>query len=225
MTKNFKFCNEDFLYLYYYNPAPFYNQFYIEDATKSIIDSMGNHPNFHLIFKYNAEKRIRATFIVFDDEELEDLDVKCICTLFHGDRSDSYCFFYEMYEDSIIGCVQVAHQYDSQRIAIEMNVGIDVDIYFNKLCSMFGKPVYESTTMLYYRESDNCFRLLDMILSELPGRCVPLLGGTPVVENKSINNVNFLIYKSQQDTSFLVSRTLDGKNPTDIMLSDIEILK
>ena len=123
MTNNFKFCNDDFLNLYCYKPAPFYNQFYLEDATKSLIDSMGEHPNFHLVFKYNPEKRIRATFIVFDEEGLQEMDVKCICVLFHGDRRDNYCFFYEMYEDQTIGCVQVAHQYNSDRIVLEMNVG------------------------------------------------------------------------------------------------------
>ena len=186
---------------------------------------MGEHPNFHLVFKYNPEKRIRATFIVFDEEGLQEMDVKCICVLFHGDRRDNYCFFYEMYEDQTIGCVQVAHQYNSDRIVLEMNVGTDINTYFDKLCDILGNPMYESTTMLYYKENDNCFRLLDMILSELPGRCFPLLGGEPTIEIKKCNGKDFIFYKSKQDNSFLVARVINDNNPSDIMLSDIEILK
>jgi len=225
MTKNFKFCNEDFLPLFCYKPAPFYNQFNLEKQTKLVLDSMGEHPDYHLVFKYNPEKRIRATFIVFDDEELENLDVKCICVLFHGHRLDSYCYFYEVYDDSTIGCIQVAKQFDDSRIVLEMNVGTDIDKYFDKLCSMFGKPSTESITMLYYKDDDDCFRLLDMILSELSGRCLPLLGGAPIIENITINNTNFIIYKSKENMNYLIARTVDGKNPSDIMLSDIEILK
>ena len=224
MTKNFEFCNENFLDFYYHEPWRFYNQFYLEDSTRSLIDSMGDHPDFHLVFKYNAEKRIRATFIVFDDKELKDMDVKCICVLFHGDSRDNYCYFYEVYEDSTIGCVQVAHQLDSKRIVLGMDVGTDIDAYFDKLCSRLGQSTYESTTMLYHRDGEDDFRLLDIILSELPKRCVPLLGGSPVMERKNINNVDFLVYKSKWDNTFLASRTIDGKNPTDILLSDIEIL-
>ena len=219
MKENYTFYYDEFLKLFCYKPYMYYNQFLLENETQSIIDSVGNHPNCYLIFKYNADIRIRATFIVFDDE-LEDMDIKCICILFHGGRSDNYCYFYEQNEDLSIRCVQVAHRSMETRIVKDNNAGDDIDIWFEKLCASFDKPINDSITMIYYKENDDCFRLLDMIPSELVSRCAVLLEGDPMLVSKKYSGVNYLFYKSMIDNSYLVARTMDGHNPTDILLED-----
>ena len=225
MTENFKFCNKEFLYSFVYKPSYYYNQFGIEEATRDVIDSVGEHPKFHIVFNYDEKKKIRATFIVFDQKEFKELDVSCICVLFQGDRFNNYCYFYEVYDDNTIGCIQVCEGINTDRKVLDLNVGTNIDEYFKKLCERFDLFNNNSITMLYYLEKENRFRLLDLIESEFEGRCIPLLGGKPIKESKIINSEKFIFYKSQVNGNYLVARTIDGKNPIDIKFTDIEILK
>lgn len=224
MTKNFKFCNIEFLPLFNSKPYYFYNQFYNKAFTSQLLDSMGDHPNCKIEFKYNDKKRIRATFITFDDA-INEMDVKCICILFHGDRNEYYCYFYELHEDGSIGCVEVANNNDDNRIVRYLNAGTNTNEYFKKLCSFFGESKYETVTMLFYKETDDCFRILDMDLSQLDSRSLALLGSTPTKTCEIHNNIKFVFYKSQEDSSYLVARTNDGINIVDALLSDIDCLK
>ena len=58
---NFHFCNSEFLPLFCLKPYYLYNQFNLPKETKACLDSMGKHPNCSISFRYDAEKRIRAT--------------------------------------------------------------------------------------------------------------------------------------------------------------------
>jgi hypothetical protein len=221
MTNNFKFCNEDFLPLFNYKPSYFYNQFGNIDFTEEVLDSMGEHPECGIEFRYSDVKKIRATFITFADAT-EELDVKCICVLFHGDRFDYHCYFYEVYEDGMLGCVETTN---NERIVKYIGAGIDTDQCFEKLCAYFGESKYDSVTMLFYKESDDCFRVLDICPSEFDNRSRILLGSTPVIERKTCNNIDFLIFKSQDGSAYLAARADGDQNPIDAFFSDIDILK
>ena len=219
MTDNFHFCNKIFLSNFYCEPGPFYNEFLIQD-TKSLIDSMGNHPDCRIEFNYNPEKKIRATFISFDDASQEK-DVTCICTLFHGGSSKYYCYFYELNEDSTIDCVQVVNESGTCRQVLERDVGEDLDECFDKLCSMFTDPPADSLFMLFYTEREDFFHLLDIKPSELPMRCIALLGGEPIINRQVRNGTSFLFYNSERDSSCLIARTDDGQQPIDIQWDDL----
>ena len=221
MTDNFQFCNEVFLPLFNSRPGHFYNQFGNEKFTKEVLDSMGKHPGCKIEFRYHDAKRIRATFVTFEDAKRE-LDVACICVLFHGDRLQHHCYFYEVYENGSIGCIETTNQ---NRIVRELNVGTDIDSYFERLCASFGESKYDTVTMLFYRESDECFRVLDIELPDLACRSRILLGAPAVRTRETHQGVDFLIYQAQDGGSYIAARTADGENPTDALLCDMDILK
>lgn len=223
MTNNFRFCNEEFLPYFCTTAYRFYNQFLVEEETRALLDSIGEHPECRIVFKYDPEKKVRATFILFDGE-LAEVDVKCICTLFHGDRFEDRCYFYEVYEDGTIGCVQVADGFDEERRVLAIDVGEDVDAYFYSLCASFDAPKTDAVAMLFYNETDDSFRLLDIEPSELADRCLPLLGGDPQVETRECGGARFLFYRSPEDGSFLVAETVNGEDPTDVRLEDLAVI-
>lgn len=227
MSDNFRFCNEDFLPLFAYRPYSFYNQFYNEGFTRELVDSMGEAPSYRIEFRYDAAKRIRATFIIFD-EVSESCDVKCICTLFHGDRTESYCYFFELFCDGdarLINCFEVAQPFGSNRIGRYVNVGEDIDACFEKLCLLHGEPRYDAFTILFYKEADDAFIILDMMEDDLEMRSDILLGGKPTVEHRIIGGVPFILWHAPNDSSFLAAREGEGGSYADAALSDIELLK
>ena len=227
MTDNFRFCNEDFLPLFAYKPYSFYNQFGIEGFTRELVDSMGEAPSYRIEFRYDAAKRIRATFIIFD-EVSESCDVKCICTLFHGDRMEHYCYFFELFcegDSRQINCVEVAQPFGDDRIHRYLDVGEDIDACFEKLCLLHGEPRYDAFTILFYKEADDAFRVLDMMEDDLEIRSEILLGDKPTVEHRIIGGVPFILWHSSDNSSFLAAREGEGGTPTDAKLSDIELLK
>ncbi len=225
MTKNFEFCNAQFLPFFSDRRYSFYNQFYNRDLTLELLNSIGELPNCKVEFRYNDEKRIRATFIIFEDP-LEDQDVKCICTLFHGHRFDYHCYFYDVFKgDNIIGCVEVASNNTEDRIGRYLDAGTNIDDYFQKLCSFFDAPNHEDIAMLFYNEVDDCFRILDINPSDLKIRSSVLLGSKPIKACETYEGVDFIFFKSTIDNSYLVARTNDGQNLVNAFLSDIEILK
>ena len=61
--------------------------------------------------------------------------------------------------DGGIGCIEVASNKGNLRLTRFLNAGTDVDAWFGKICSMYGKSANDTVTMYFYREADACIRL------------------------------------------------------------------
>ena len=223
MNENIRFCNEDFLPLFEYDPAKYYNQFNIESATRSVLDSMGDHPPAEIHFRYDDEYRVRATFIVFPDAK-EELEVYCIAAVFSQSRMAAQCFFFEVYEDGTIGFIENTEE---GRIVRSLNVGKDIDAYFNLIvrCAKPSDFFTSEFAMYYWHDRDEVFRILDASASELPARCVPLLGGDMIRQKTVIGGVKFVLLRSVVDGRFLAIRLDDEDKYQSVKLDDALLLR
>jgi hypothetical protein len=220
MTKNIIYCNRDFLPEFKYYAASFYNHFNCLEQTQQLLDEIGSHPKCKINFEYNAEKRIRATFITFEDAA-EDLEVFCIALLFFGERHKYRCYFYEVYDDGAIHCVEVGNG----RVVRYLNAGKDTNTYFEKLCANVDYPNTETVAMVFYKEEDDTWRILDIDLCDLDMRSRRLLGTSPVRRCKTVGGKAYIFYSTPNGDCYLAARTEDGETLQNVGLSDIANLK
>ena len=225
MNTNYSFCNESFLYLFFLKPY-IYNQFMNERYTRKVIQSMDNNcPKFNIIFKYNEKKRIRATFIVFDGD-IGVGDVKCICALYDGNRTRPHCYFFELYGDNTVGCIEV---FINKRVVIKLNVGDSIDNYFDLICSMFDDKYDNEFSALFYKESDNFLRIIDFNYDDFDDRKKILLSdGKDNIDIKYFNEVKIIennkyqLFFSDANKNYIVCKNI-YPDILNICVSDINL--